>query len=108
MSQIQNKILSDLVAHSEAIQSLSKQELLTFIDQIAQLPEEGQKALIKLLQEEQLGLSKIEKSKQAFLQKNLRQINSVKKKIDKDVRKAEEKDNVDEAKQAEIELLNSL
>ena len=97
-----------MVTHSEAIQSLPKQELLAFVEQITQLPMAGQEALIALLQEEQQGLSKMEKDKQAFLQKNLKHINSVKKRIDKDVRKAGEKDNADEAKQAEIELLNSL
>jgi hypothetical protein len=87
---------------------MPKKELLAFIDQIAQLPSEGQEALIALLQEEQLELSRIEKDKQAVLQKNLKQVNFIKKRIEKDVRKADQKDHADQAQQAEVELLNSL
>lgn len=96
------------MARSESIQGLSQQELQAFIDQIAQLPSEGQEALIALLREEQQELSKLEKDKQAVLQRNLKQVNFIKKRIEKDVRKADQKDQADQAQQAEVELLNSL
>ena len=60
---IKNRELHELVMRSESIQSLPEKEAQDLIEKIAALPEEGQREMLKALEEEQRAITKAKAKK---------------------------------------------
>ena len=112
---IKNAQLRLLVAASESINSLPEDQAQAMVERIAQLPAEGEQAMIKALTDEQNQILKAKRARgitpemeQQQLEQNMQKIVAIQKDFEHVVRQENEKLEIDASEKAAEDILKKI